>query len=141
MSRIPIISIAPTCIEICSGAGGQALGLEMAGFEAWAHVENDRHACATLRQNRPGWNVFEGDVRGFSAKKFEGVGITRATACCLRRPAGNLARTSLSHRPKIPTRHQPCIQPLGSEGAAQDTRGRVCSSPPVPRNPRSPFCR
>jgi len=42
---------APTGIEICSGAGGQALGLEMAGFKALAHVENDRHACATLRQN------------------------------------------------------------------------------------------
>ena len=52
-------STAPTCIEICSGAGGQALGLEMAGFEALAHVENDRHACATLRQNRPGWNVLK----------------------------------------------------------------------------------
>ena len=49
----------PTCIEICSGAGGQALGLEMAGFEALAHVENDRHACATLRQNRPAWNVLK----------------------------------------------------------------------------------
>ena len=34
MSQKPINSTAPTCIEICSGAGGQALGLEMAGFEA-----------------------------------------------------------------------------------------------------------
>jgi|GEM_PF-3535736 len=46
----------------------------MAGFEALAHVENDRHACATLRQNRPGWNVFEGDVRGFSGKESQGGG-------------------------------------------------------------------
>ncbi len=30
-----------TCIEICSGAGGQALGLEGAGFEALVHVENE----------------------------------------------------------------------------------------------------
>jgi site-specific DNA-cytosine methylase len=50
---------APTCIEICSRAGVQAHGLEVAGFEALAHVENDRHACATLRQNRPGWNVLK----------------------------------------------------------------------------------
>ena len=49
-----------TCIEICSGAGGQALGLERAGFEAMAHVEFDRHACETLRLNRPDWNVVEG---------------------------------------------------------------------------------
>ena len=50
MKRKPINPTAPTCIEICSGAGGQALELEMAGFEAVAHVENGRHACATLRQ-------------------------------------------------------------------------------------------
>lgn len=52
-------STNPTCIKICSGAGGQALGLEMAGFEALAHVENDRHACATLRWIRSGWNVLK----------------------------------------------------------------------------------
>jgi len=67
MKRKQINSTIPACIEICSGAGGQALGLKMAGFETLAHVENDRHACATLPQNRPGWNVIEGDVRGFSA--------------------------------------------------------------------------
>ena len=61
-----------TCIEICSGAGGQALGLERAGFEAMAHVEFDRHACETLRLNRPDWNVVEGDVRDFPAKEFKG---------------------------------------------------------------------
>ncbi len=64
-----------TCIEICSGAGGQAIGLERAGFEALAHVEFDRHACETLRLNRPDWNVVEGDVRDFSAKEFKGVKI------------------------------------------------------------------
>ena len=63
-----------TCIEICSGAGGHALGLEKAGFEGLAHVEHGRHACETLRLNRPDWNVVEGDVRDFSAKEFKGVG-------------------------------------------------------------------
>ncbi len=48
-----------TCIEICSGAGGQAIGLERAGFEGLAHVEYDRHACETLRLNRLDWNVVE----------------------------------------------------------------------------------
>lgn len=51
-----------TSVEICAGAGGQALGLEQAGFEHVAAVEIDRHACATLRDNRPEWNVYEGDV-------------------------------------------------------------------------------
>jgi len=71
-----------TCIEICSGAGGQALGLEMAGFEALAHVEYDRHACATLRLNRPNWNVIEGDVRDYSAKEFEGVDLLAGGVPC-----------------------------------------------------------
>ena len=71
-----------TCIEICSGAGGQALGLEQAGFEALAHVEFDRHACATLRLNRPNWNVIEGDVRKFSAKEFKGVDLLAGGVPC-----------------------------------------------------------
>lgn len=52
-----------TCVEICAGAGGQALGLEQAGFTHTSLVEFDRDACATLRLNRPGWNVIEADVR------------------------------------------------------------------------------
>lgn len=54
-----------TSVEICAGAGGQALGLEEAGFEHLACVEIDRAACATLRTNRPNWNVVETDVRSW----------------------------------------------------------------------------
>jgi DNA (cytosine-5)-methyltransferase 1 len=71
-----------TCIEICSGAGGQALGLEAAGFEALSHVEFDPHACATLRLNRPHWHVVEGDVRKFSAREFEGVDLLAGGVPC-----------------------------------------------------------
>lgn len=52
-----------TSVEICAGAGGQALGLEQAGFEHLACVEIDPQACETLRLNRPEWNVVEGDLR------------------------------------------------------------------------------
>ncbi len=48
-----------TSVEICTGAGGQALGLEHAGFKHLAVVEVDPHACATLRANRPEWGVTE----------------------------------------------------------------------------------
>lgn len=71
-----------TCIEICSGAGGQALGIESAGFEALAHVELDRHACATLRLNRPQWNIVEGDVRDFSALPFKGIDLVAGGVPC-----------------------------------------------------------
>ncbi|MBO0805551.1 MAG: DNA (cytosine-5-)-methyltransferase [Nocardiopsaceae bacterium] len=49
-------------VEICAGAGGQALGLELAGFEHELAVELDETACATLRCNRPHWKVAQGDV-------------------------------------------------------------------------------
>src|SRR5215213_9665525 len=52
-----------TVFEICAGAGGQAIGLEVAGFDCVAAVELDHHACETLRLNRPHWNVIEEDVR------------------------------------------------------------------------------
>ncbi len=61
-----------TSIEICAGAGGQALGLEQAGFSHLALVEYERLACQTLRHNRPHWAVVEGDVRAFSAHQFRG---------------------------------------------------------------------
>ncbi len=65
-----------TCIEICSGAGGQAIGLERAGFDALVPVDFDRHACETLSLNRSDWNEVEGDVRDFSAKEFKGEWLT-----------------------------------------------------------------
>ncbi|MBE2318386.1 DNA cytosine methyltransferase [Solirubrobacter sp. CPCC 204708] len=74
-----------TSIEICAGAGGQALGVERAGFEHQVLVEIDAHAAETLRINRPRWKVIgprvgeavpvggtPGDVRGFSALEWEG---------------------------------------------------------------------
>lgn len=52
-----------TSVEVCAGAGGQALGLEQAGFDHLACVEIDPQACETLRLNRPEWNVIQDDLR------------------------------------------------------------------------------
>lgn len=57
-------------IEICAGAGGQALGLEQAGFDHEVLVEIEKLACETLRLNRPNWNVLNENVKYFSAKEF-----------------------------------------------------------------------
>jgi DNA (cytosine-5)-methyltransferase 1 len=59
-------------IEICAGAGGQALGIERAGFRHSLLVENDPDACATLRLNRREWRVYETDVRSLQvAERFD----------------------------------------------------------------------
>ena len=49
-------------IELFAGAGGLALGLEQAGFYAVLLNERDKYASATLRYNRPNWNLVESDV-------------------------------------------------------------------------------
>lgn len=57
-------------IEICAGAGGQALGLEMAGFKHIALVEYEKTYCETLKKNRPEWNIICEDVKNFSGKPY-----------------------------------------------------------------------
>ena len=49
-------------IELFAGAGGLAIGMEKAGFDSLMLNEIDKHACATLKKNRPKWNIVEGDV-------------------------------------------------------------------------------
>ncbi|WP_371152075.1 DNA cytosine methyltransferase [Buchananella felis] len=61
-----------TSVEICAGAGGQARGLELAGFKHLAAVEIDKHACQTLRLNRPEWNPIEADLTTWEGHEFSG---------------------------------------------------------------------
>ncbi len=71
-----------TSLEICAGAGGQALGLERAGFDHTALVEIEPAACATLRLNRPHWNVIEGDLRAFDGRPYKGVDLLAGGVPC-----------------------------------------------------------
>lgn len=77
-------------IELCAGAGGQALGLEQAGFDHQALIEIDTHASQTLKTNRPSWNVTQGDlwdaVKGkipeFSLKSYKGIDLVAGGVPC-----------------------------------------------------------
>ena len=69
-------------LEICAGAGGQALGLEQADFAHVQLVEIEKAACDTLRLNRPNWQVIEGDVREFSGRGLAGVDLLAGGVPC-----------------------------------------------------------
>lgn len=58
-------------VELFAGAGGLAIGLEQAGLKSIFLNEIDKHACNTLRYNRPSWNIVEGDISKIDFTKIE----------------------------------------------------------------------
>jgi DNA (cytosine-5)-methyltransferase 1 len=77
--------VAFTCVEICAGAGGQSLGLEMAGFAHELAVELDPNACRTLEHNRPQWKVAEGDVASsqvWDPARYQGIDLLAGGVPC-----------------------------------------------------------
>ncbi len=72
-----------TTLELCAGAGGQALGLEEAGIDHAGLIEIDHYACTTLRYNRPRWNVIEQDLTTLTdVSAFKGVDIVSGGLPC-----------------------------------------------------------
>ncbi|MBD1552773.1 DNA cytosine methyltransferase [Pseudomonas typographi] len=77
-------------VELFAGAGGLAMGCEIAGFEHLAVVEWDKWACDTVRENQKrgyplveGWNLHEGDVRGFDWSSIpEGIELLAGGPPC-----------------------------------------------------------
>lgn len=68
-------------IELFAGAGGLALGLENSGLNSVVLVEIDKNAAATIRANRPEWNVMQGDVREVSFSGVEADIVTGGFPC------------------------------------------------------------
>ena len=72
-----------TALELCAGAGGQALGLARAGFKHMALVDNDEHACQTLKHNFPGCRVIRADIRKLrDPTRFKGIDLLAAGLPC-----------------------------------------------------------
>ena len=69
-------------LEIFSGAGGLAKGLELAGFEHAAFVEFNKHACASLAVNFGADKVFFGDIRDFDLDSVSAVDIVAGGPPC-----------------------------------------------------------
>lgn len=69
-------------IEFCAGAGGQALGLEQAGFTHAALVEIEADYAKTLVLNRPEWDVRAVDMNLFDGRPFKGMDLFAAGLPC-----------------------------------------------------------
>jgi DNA (cytosine-5)-methyltransferase 1 len=69
-------------VEICAGAGGQALGIEHAGFQHVACYEVDTAAVATLQANRRHWNAQAQDVRELRGRDFRGIDLFAGGVPC-----------------------------------------------------------
>jgi len=82
-------------LEICAGAGGQALGLEGAGFSLAAAIDVEAAACDTIRANRPAWRVICADVREISGADFRGVDVLAGGVPC---PPFSIAGKQLGDR-------------------------------------------
>lgn len=82
-------------IEFCAGAGGQALGLEQAGFRHSALVEIEPDFAATLRLNRPQWDVHCADMNEFDGRSFNGTDLFAGGLPC---PPFSIAGKQLGER-------------------------------------------
>lgn len=69
-------------VELCAGAGGQALGLERAGFAHESAIEIDEWAHKTLLLNRPEWNPERSDVRDVRGRRFKGIDLLAGGVPC-----------------------------------------------------------
>lgn len=69
-------------LEIFSGAGGLAKGLELAGFQHSAFVEFNSHACSSLRENFGPENVFCGDIKDFDLDNLDSIDVVAGGPPC-----------------------------------------------------------
>ncbi|HRJ51509.1 MAG TPA: DNA cytosine methyltransferase [Candidatus Thiothrix moscowensis] len=79
-----------TSIELCAGAGGQALGLHLAGFQHQLLMDIDKPACQTLKHNNAlhglGWGeIVEGCIEEFatySSHQYKGIDLVAGGVPC-----------------------------------------------------------
>ncbi len=69
-------------LEIFSGTGGLAKGLEIAGFEHASFVESNKDACASLRQNFDPNIVYEGDIANFDLATLANIDLVAGGPPC-----------------------------------------------------------
>jgi DNA (cytosine-5)-methyltransferase 1 len=69
-------------LEIFSGAGGLAKGLETSGFQHAGFVEFNKHACESLLENFDPEKVFYGDIRDFDFDSIQDIDVVAGGPPC-----------------------------------------------------------
>ena len=70
-----------TSVELFAGAGGLALGLEKAGLNTILLNELDKDCVATLKKNRPNWNIIHGDIKKIDFNGIKADVLTGGFPC------------------------------------------------------------
>lgn len=91
-----------TSVEIFSGCGGLAKGLELAGFDHLAFVEFNRWACESLRLNFSSEIIHETDIRQFDFSMLPPVDLVAGGPPCQPFSLGGLAKANDDHRDMFP---------------------------------------
>lgn len=89
-------------VEIFSGAGGLAKGLELAGFEHAAFVEWNKDACASLRLNFAPEKVYCGDIQAYDFGKLEEVDVVAGGPPCQPFSLGGKHQADMDQRDMFP---------------------------------------
>ena len=96
-------------IELFSGTGGLALGLEMAGFTHEALFEWDEDSCQNVNHNIESgydvikqWKVFQTDVRDVDYSKYSSVDFIAGGPPCQPFSLGGKHKANNDHRDMFP---------------------------------------
>jgi DNA (cytosine-5)-methyltransferase 1 len=89
-------------LEIFSGAGGLAKGLELSGFKHTAFVEFNRHACESLSENFGSARVFFGDIKDFDLDSLENIDIVAGGPPCQPFSLGGKHKANQDNRDMFP---------------------------------------
>lgn len=89
-------------VELFSGCGGLAKGMELAGFSHAALVEYNHQACESLRKNFNPSIVHEKDIRSFDFSPYAGIDAIAGGPPCQPFSLGGLAKANADNRDMFP---------------------------------------
>ena len=91
-----------SCLELFTGAGGLAKGLELAGLQHQAFVEWNKDACKTLAYNYGDHLVHNIDIREFKFEQFGNVDVVSGGPPCQPFSMGGKHKGNMDKRDMFP---------------------------------------